>query len=569
MIGTQQLLHLFQNLRDLGARRLIALGFIGLAVVGSIAAGAYFLGQPEREPLYANLSRDDVGRVGAALKDAGIMFDVSSDGATVLVAHSDTAKARMLLAVKGLPQSGSSGYELFNDVRSFGLTSFMQEITRVRALEGELARTIQSMKGIRAARVHIVLPDRASFRHDQQRASASVVIRTENADDASGANAIRHLVAAAVPGLKLEEVTVLNTEGAVLTSSDDSSNAVSGKKVALQQQLARETEEKIRRTLTPYLGIGNFEVSVSAQLDTDKVTSSETTYDPASKVERSVRVVKETENSQNRSKQPAASVAQSIPSAKSGTESGTDSAENTSRREELTNFEVSTRTVQTVRDAYTVRSMSIAVLVNKERLAPGKDGKDGKDAKDGKDTASIEQQIYEVEQLVASAAGVSKERGDKVKVSAVAFADAGHALEPIPPLPWTELLLRQAGTMINAVTILIVASLLIWFGLRPAIRSILERRASGDHEPIDDIETAMLGDHAVPAIAGPHAEAVRPAQPMTSAEAALAGAPVNLIEDVAARANRSPQKRLEQIVTFDEEQAATILRQWLRQEANA
>ncbi|MCP6151202.1 flagellar M-ring protein FliF, partial [Klebsiella pneumoniae] len=119
----------------------------------------------------------------------------------------------MLLAVKGLPQSASTGYELFNDMRSFGLTSFMQEVTRVRALEGELARTIQTMKGIKAARVHIVLPDRSSFRRDQQAASASVVIRTENADDASSAQAIRHLVASAIPGMKLDSVTVLSTEG--------------------------------------------------------------------------------------------------------------------------------------------------------------------------------------------------------------------------------------------------------------------------------------------------------------------------------------------------------------------
>lgn len=205
-----------------------------------------------------------MNRIGGALKDAGIPFDVNADGTTVLVSHSDTARARMLLAVKGLPQSGNTGYELFNDVRAFGLTSFMQEVTRVRALEGELARTIQTMKGIKAARVHIVLPERGSFRRDQQGASASVVIRTETAEDASTAQAIRHLVAAAIPGLKMDQVTVLSTEGAVLSSSEDGASAAGGKKAMLQQQVGRETEEKVRRTLAPYLGLGNFEVQVSA-----------------------------------------------------------------------------------------------------------------------------------------------------------------------------------------------------------------------------------------------------------------------------------------------------------------
>ncbi|WP_127090855.1 flagellar basal-body MS-ring/collar protein FliF [Aquabacter cavernae] len=553
MIGREQLSLLLANLQALGARRLLALGVIGVVVLSMIGLGAYYLSQPERETLYANLTREDVGRIGSALKDASIPFDVSSDGTTVLTAHSDTAKARMLLAVKGLPQSNSSGYELFNDVRSFGLTSFMQEVTRVRALEGELARTIQTMKGIKAARVHIVLPDRSSFRRDAQQATASVVVRTENAEDASTAQAIRHLVAAAIPGMKLDAVTVLNTEGAVLTSGEDSENAPAGKKSLLQQQAARETEEKIRRTLTPYLGIGNFEISVTALLDTDKTTSSEVVFDPASKTERSVRVVREKELSQNKSQQPPTTVQQNIPQQQPNANAqGTDSNEQNERREELTNFEISSRTTQTVSDAFRLKNLSIAILVNRDRLAAN--------AGKGSDVVPIETQIYEIEQLAASAAGYDKERGDKMKVVATMFADGGHSMEPIPPLSWSELLLRQAGTLVNALTILVVAALLIWFGLRPAVRAILARPETD----VEAIEAAML--------ASPQGEAE------LAEAAALAGGMsftaanqpvVNLIEDLTSRLNRSPQKKLEQIVEYDEEQAAAILRQWLRQEARA
>lgn len=559
MIGQKQLELLWQNLRDLGMRRLVALGLIGLTVVGTVAVGVYYLGQPEREPLYANLTREDVSRIGSALKDANIPFDVNADGTTVMVAHADTAKARMLLAVKGLPQSTNTGYELFNDVRSFGLTSFMQEVTRVRALEGELARTIQTMKGIKAARVHIVLPDRAAFRRDQQQASASVVIRTENAEDASTAQAIRRLVAAAVPGLKLDDVTVLNTEGAVLSASDDGTSAATGRKVALQQQVNRETEEKIRRTLIPYLGLGNFEVSVSSRLDTDRVTTQETTFDPQSRVERSVRVVKELGESQNRTKQPTTTVQQNIPNNQTTSQPTTDANESSSRREELTNFEVSSRTVQTVRDAYVVRGLSIAVLVNRDRLAAP--------SGPSSEMVPIEQQIYEVEQLVASAAGYDKDRGDKLKVAAVAFADGGHAMEPVPPLPWTELLLRQAGTMINALTILAVAALLIWFGLRPAVRAVLSRPHDDVEREVADIETAMLAAEPLPAVTGPGPAPIIAAPPTAPALEAGGDEPVNLIGDLTKLKNRSPQKRLEQIVEYDEEQAVAILRQWLHQEA--
>ncbi|TCT07923.1 flagellar basal-body MS-ring/collar protein FliF [Aquabacter spiritensis] len=546
MIGRDQLNLILGNLRSLGTRRLAALGLVGLTVLGVIAAGAYYLGQPERETLYANLSRDDVTRIGGALKDAGISFDVSSDGAAVLVAHSDTAKARMLLAVKGLPQSASTGYELFNDMRSFGLTSFMQEVTRVRALEGELARTIQTMKGIKAARVHIVLPDRSSFRRDQQAASASVVIRTENADDASSAQAIRHLVASAIPGMKLDSVTVLSTEGSVLSSGEDEANAPSGRKAILQQQVARETEEKIRRTLTPYLGIGNFEISVSARIDTNRSTSSEVTFDPASKTERSVRVIKEKGTAQNRTKQAPTTVQQNLPQQQAGGDAGNDSTEQNDRREELTNFEISSRTVQTVREGFALETLSIAVLVNRDRLAAN--------AGRGSDVVPIETQIYEIEQLAGSAAGFDKERGDKLKVVATPFADGGHALDPIPPLSWTELLLRQAGTLVNALTILVVAALLIWFGLRPAVRAILARPES----EVDALEAAMLAAPQAEAAVGEGGEALPAAE-----------GPVSLIEDLTSRLNRSPQKRLEQIIEFDEEQAAAILRQWLRQEAKA
>ena len=170
------------NLRALGSRKLLALGMIVVLVMSIVSVAAYYLSRPNFETLYAGLDREDIGRIGAALRASGISFDVNPEGNAVSVPFGQTAQARMMLAERGLPQSANAGYELFDKVGALGLTSFMQEVTRVRALEGELARTIQLLRGVKAARVHIVMPDEGSFRRAKQQPSASVIIRTEGPD---------------------------------------------------------------------------------------------------------------------------------------------------------------------------------------------------------------------------------------------------------------------------------------------------------------------------------------------------------------------------------------------------
>jgi flagellar M-ring protein FliF len=447
----------------------------------------------------------------------------------------------MLLAEKGLPQNADSGYELFNQIGSFGLTSFMQDVTKTRALEGELARTIQSMNGIKAARVHLVLPDRGSFRNDQQSASASIVIATEMPADTSPAQAIRHLVAAAVPGLKLDNVTVLNTEGTILASGDDIDSASAGKMAMVEQTVNQDIEAKIRRTLTPYLGIGNFQVSVVSRLNMDRMTTSETIFDPSSRVERSVRTVKENELAQNTTSDTATSVGDNLPEAKGNTESGKNSNQANDRREELTNYEVSSKTIQTTHDGFRIENLSIAVLVNKDRLAAV--------AGQGQDAPPVDHQLMDIEQLAGSAAGYSKERGDQLKVAAVAFAN--DMPQEIPAPGFLASLGEQMGAFVNSIALIIVALITILLGIRPAVRAIIAARPA-------EVQ-------AVPAITGGEPDAL-PAQ--VQGQAGPAGS-VNLIEDVTKRMNRSPQKRLEQIIEYDEEQAAAILRQWLHQDEAA
>jgi len=298
MAGGDQLERLWVSLMGLGPRRLVALASVGIAIFAIVGLGSYYLSRPDLEVLYVGLAPPEVARMGGVLHEAGVPFDVNTDATKIFVKRGEAARARMLLAERGLPNSSTAGYELFDKLGSMGLTSFMQNITRLRALEGEIGRTIQAMKGVKAARVHLVLPDPGSFRREPQSPSASVVIRTETSETPSAA-AIRQIVAAAVPGMTPDHVAVLSTDGTILAAGGESAGATSGKMLDLEKQVSKEITENIRKTLTPMLGLGNFEASVSARLNLDKRETNETAFDPESKVERSTRTLKETSSSQN------------------------------------------------------------------------------------------------------------------------------------------------------------------------------------------------------------------------------------------------------------------------------
>ena len=546
MPGREQAEKLWANLQELGARRLIALALIGLATIMTVGLGAYYLSRPEQTVLYTGLDGEDVTRIGSALQDAGIPYDVSSDGTAVMVNHAATAKARMLLAEKGLPRGANSGYELFDDLGSLGLTSFMQEVTRVRALEGELARTIQLMQGVRAARVHIVMPEKGSFRRDQQPPSASVVIRSEKSDDIRTADAIRHLVAAGVPGMTPDKVTVLDTSGELLAAGDDPSKASAGQLASLEAVVSSRIQENIRKTLTPYLGIDNFQVSVAADLNTDRRKIAETIYDPESRTERSVRTIRENENSQNASTETPTTVEQNIPEQNVPANNGERSSEENQRREETVNYEISSKRIETSQDGFKVERLSIAVLVDRARLNASLGGEP--------DQTAVDAQLEEIRQLAASSAGVDAARGDMVKVSVVDFIDGGRDLEPIPPLSVSEYLLRQSGNIINAVAILIVAGMVIWFGLRPAVAALVPKP---DPVTAEIADMAMMPEDAD--MAGDYSGQAYLTSPDHTA----------MLSDLNSKLNQSPLKKLESLLDYNEEQSAAILRQWLYENERA
>ena len=475
MDALAQAKRIWANLAALGARRLAALALVGALVFALTGFAGWWLSRPTHETLYSGLDRDDVVGIGAALQEAGVPFDVSADGTAVLTAVGQTAQARMILAQKGLPHSGNVGNELYDKLGSLGLTSFMQEVTRVRAIEGELARTIQMMRGIKAARVHVVMGDEGSFRRERQPPSASVIIRGDGLDPRSTGLAIRKLVASAVPGMKSDAVTVLDVDGQLLASGTDSLENAPDNLLALQLSVQRDVRDSITRTLSPYLNPRNFQVSIAARLNADKTQTNETVYDPEKRVERSVRVTKEKQNSQNSAGAQPAGVQANLPKPPTGGGDTKQSNDSTDKKEELTNYEVSSKSVTVTSQGFTVKGLSVALLVNRAALAAS--------LGDKPDAAALDKAVAEIEQLASQAAGLDKARGDTIKVAVVEFADASKDMEPVAGPSFVEIVERQVGTVLSALVALVVGALLILFGVRPLTNALLAAPAAGSASP--------------------------------------------------------------------------------------
>ncbi len=564
MNALAQAKRIWANLMALGAKRLATLALVGGLVFALTGFAGWYLSRPTEETLYSGLDREDVSGIGSALQEAGIPFDVSADGTAVLTPVGQTAQARMILAQKGLPHSGNVGDELYDKLGSLGLTSFMQQVTRVRALEGELARTIQMIRGVKAARVHVVLGDEGSFRRERQPPSASIIIRGDGFDPHATGLAIRKLVAAAVPGMKPEEVTVLDVNGQLLASGSDSLDNAPDNLLSLQLSVSREIRDSITRTLAPYLNPRNFQVSVAAKLNADKTQTSETTYDPDKSAQRSVRVTKEKQNSQNSAGASPAGVQANLPKPPTSGSDTKNSTDSTDKKEELTNYEVSSKSVTVTSQGFVVKGLSVALLINRAALAASLGGKT--------DQAAIDKAVADIQQLASEAAGLDKTRGDTIKV-----ADASKDMEPVPGPSIMEILGRQIGTIVAALAILAVGALLILFGVRPLTQALLAAPA--------EAAAASGAAQAAPALEAPPFEmrnAWGDEAPETTAIGAMnaLGGDDNLLlnssdshdsflDALRERREHGARQKLQKLVDFDEEHAARILKSWIKQGAGA
>jgi flagellar M-ring protein FliF len=552
-----QLLQVLKNVQNLGRNRLLALGGVGLLAVAVVLGAAFFVNKPAQETLYVGLDKPDLNQISIALAEANIAFQVGTDGSSVTVPAGTTGKARLLLAEKGLPNSTNAGYELFDNVGSLGLTSFMQEVTRVRALEGEIGRTITSINGISAARVHIVMPDVGNFRKAEQKPTASVMIRAGSETGRKAAQSIRHLVASAVPGLEVDDVTILDSTGQLLASGDDPGNSALNRNLSIVQNVQGEVESNIDKALAPFLGMDNFRSSVTAQLNTDTQQIQSTVYDPDSKVERSVRTTKENQKSQQQQSDTAATVEQNIPQASpTSGGSGPQNSDQTDKKDEQTNYEINSTTTATTRNSYKLEKLSVAVVVNKGRIA--------KMVGDPADQAKVEAYLADMQKIVATAAGLDPKRGDIITVNAMDFLDT-QLLDDTASSPGImDMLSRNMAGIINSAAFVVVAFLIIMMGFRPLIRSVTggNRLASEDASALPDAAGLELPDFA-PGGAGAGGalmDGFGSDFGFDSTDDLL-----TMGEDDGSfnrRVKEGPERRLSRMVEMSEERAAKILRKW-------
>jgi flagellar M-ring protein FliF len=526
---------LVASLLRLGTKRLVLLGVVGIVVFAMLTMSVYSFRQPVKSILYSSLDKADVSAIGAALSEVGISFDVNEAGDAVLVDFGKTAQARMLLAERGLPKSDKSGYELFDQMGSLGLTSFMQQVTKVRALEGELIRTIQLLDGIKSARVHLALKAEGVLRNRENQPTASVVIRIDGTPREQLAATIRNLVAAAIPGLQSDQVIVSTTDGKLLAGPADSEDTNTSNLLELENRLSAEIGKRIENTLEPFAGSENIRVSVSTTLNLDKRQINETKFDPNSKVERSVNNVKSVDSSKDAISAPTVSVDQNIPQEVKPATSTDAPTRKKEDKQETVNYEIDSRQVATTSAGYVIERLSVAVVVNKKAILNSLPA--------GGSEKDVTARISEIEAVVRSASGVLDTRGDAIKVSAIDFFVGEVSTATEPELGFGDYFKGNLGTIINAISLIVAMLVVLLFGLRPALKVLVTDQKSDNQ--LDRLEVEVNSALAAP----------------TAGNLSL-GTPNAEINKIDAEGD-SPKEQLNRLVNVDVDRAAQVLKKWL------
>ena len=453
-------------LTRLGPARIAAMGVVTFALVGFFAFVIMRVSQPTMGVLFAELSLQDANAVMKDLDARAIRYETRGDGQTILVPRQDLARIRMELAGKGLPSGGGVGYEIFDKGDAFSSTSFVQGINHLRALEGELSRTIRSIGRVEGARVHLVMPERRLFERDREPPRASIVLKLRGELDAAQVRAVRHLVASAVEGLKPERVSIVDERGRLLADGAQGDMAAGGMAVDEKQAgIERRLKAQVEEIVAGIVGSGRARVQVAAELDLNRIESRSESFDPESRVVRSTQT--RAENQASSGADGAVSVGRELPgAAQPGGGGSTRDASN--KNEEIVNYEISRTTRTEILEGGRVKRLSVAVLL---------DGVYAK-AAGGETTYQPrpQEELDRIAALVRTAVGFDKNRGDQLEVVNLRFAETPVVAPAVEtPLltslfsPTKEDLLRLIETGVIALLTLIVLMSVV----RPMVRKML------------------------------------------------------------------------------------------------
>ena len=407
------------TLARLEPAKLAGLGASALAVLVLIVWITLRSGEP-MTLLYAGLDPAEAGRIGQRLDELKVPFDASGNGGTILVPASQVARVRMELAASGLPHQTGEGYELLDSQSPMNMTSFMQRLQRLRALEGELARTILTLDGIRSARVHIVMPERESFANDGAKPTASVAITMAGPTRITSrqAAAIRLLVAGAVPRLRQEDVSVVDPSGVVLAADDGdamASSRLDEMRTSREQTLQRATLE----LLEPLVGRGKVRVAISVDVDGTREVAREEKFDPLSQVERSKQTQLDQDTSDESKPSQAVSVGQNLPNQQQPAGVPGKTSSSSTHNNQTVNYELNSTHSERVREPGAIKHIAAAVVV------------DGTLNPKGEYQPRSKEELDRIAELVRSAVGYDAKRGDTVTVETMRFVAADSpAAEP-------------------------------------------------------------------------------------------------------------------------------------------
>ncbi|PPD14010.1 MAG: flagellar M-ring protein FliF [Methylobacterium sp.] len=552
----------------LGPQRLVAMGAVTLALVGFFAFLLIRMSQPPMGVLFSELSLQDANTIIRELDSKGIKYELRGDGQTVMVPRDSISRLRMELASKGVPMGGSVGYEIFDKGDSFSSTTFVQGINQLRALEGELARTIRTIDRVQNARVHLAIPEKKLFQRDAQEPRASIVLKLRGDLDAGQIRAIRHLAATAVHGLKPEKVSIVDESGRLLADGagvDADSAALAADK---QSSFERRLKSQVEEIVASVVGRGRARVQVAADMDFNRIQQVTDNFDPESRVVRSTQT--RTENQQSAEQRDGqVTVANELPQAQQQQQQqgNPQQREQTARSEEIINYEISKTTRTEIIEGGRVKRLSVAVLVD-GTYTPAQGG--GEANYQPRSSEELER----IAALVRSAIGFDRNRGDQIEVINLRFAEGFPIIDAKQPSLIEQLVSLSKEDVLRLVELAIFGMLTLLITLL-VIRPLLRQMGLGGNP-------ALAGAGGVVMVPGPNGTMV-PAQPgqtlalpapgqevaATTLTGALAAANSNQQQPNMTQLTQNLQPgvidQLGQIVKENPGESVAIVRQWIAQ----
>ncbi|MCP3464038.1 MULTISPECIES: flagellar basal-body MS-ring/collar protein FliF [unclassified Bradyrhizobium] len=537
---------LLDFLKGIGAARFGAMIAVTAALIGFFAFVIMRVTTPQMTTLFTDLNVEDSSSIIKDLERQGIQFELRNEGSIIMVPKDKVTRLRMKLAEGGMPKGGGIGYEVFDKSDALGTTSFVQNINHLRALEGELARTIRAIDRIQAARVHLVLPERPLFSREAPEPSASIVVRVRGSLEAQQIRAIRHLVASAVNGLKPQRVSIVDESGQLLAdgAASDPEQAVGDeRRTAFEKRMRKQVEDIV----SSVVGSGRARVQLSADFDFNKITQTSDKFDPEGRVLRSSQTREESSLTADNNGQ--VTVNNELPGNSSG---GTAVAarDQSKKTEETNNYEISRTTKTEVTEAGRVNRISVAVLV------------DGIYSKNDKGDLVYQdrtkEQLDRIATLVRSAIGFDQKRGDQVEVVNLRFADAPSTApiaEPSGFLGMLQFTKDDVMYFVELGVMMLLGLVVMFIVIRPLVKRIL---ASDEVAALTSALSApALTDESASASGGGHAL-------VTSGNATASAIDVATVQG---QVHAQSVHRVGELAERNPNETVAIIRQWLSEPA--